>query len=282
MIQQGVFNELVLIRQSAPGWYLSHPEDVENDIEVLLPNRYVDDSFETGQQIRVFVYTDSEDRLVATTETPNILLHDFALLKAIDKTDHGAFMDWGLQKDLFIPFSEQNRDIEAGRSYLCYMYLDDVSGRLVGSTKLDEFLHQDNLTVKKGEEVDLIIWEQTDLGYKAIVNEIHEGLIFHNEVFKKITAGDRIKGFVKNIREDNKLDISLENISYKAIEPNSQVVLDYIKSHNGFILLNDKSDPEVIKSALGMSKRNFKRAIGHLYKLKLVRIEDDGVRLLDQ
>ncbi len=282
MIQQGVFNELVLIRQSAPGWYLSHPEDEDNESEVLLPNRYNDASFEAGNLVRVFVYTDSEDRMVATTETPNILLHDFALLKAVDTSAHGAFMDWGLQKDLLIPFNEQNKDIEAGRSYLCYLYLDDISGRLVGSTKLDNFLHQENITVKKGEQVDLIIWEQTDLGFKVIVNEIHEGLIFHNEIFKKISAGDRIKGFVKNIREDNKLDISLENISYKAIEPNSQAVLDHIKSHNGFILLNDKSDPEVIKSELGMSKRNFKRAIGHLYKLKLIKIEDDGVRLIEQ
>ncbi len=283
MIQQGVFNKLKINYFKPQGAYLAEiePED-ENEDTVLLPASYVKEEFKEGDEIDVFVYTDSEDRLVAVTDKPNLMLHEFGPLKVKAVTDFGAFMDWGLHKDLLVPYDEQIGPMQEGRTYLIYVYHDEVSNRLVGSTKLSKFLHPDNITVKKGDEVDIVVWEATDLGYKVIVEDIHEGLMYHNEIFTAISVGQRMKAFVKNIREDKKLDISLQNIGYKSIEPDSQRVIDYLKEHGGSALLHDKTDPEVIKSSLGISKKAFKRAIGNLYKKGLIIIENDGIRFKQQ
>jgi len=276
MIKIGRHQKLKVMRFADQGIYLI---DDEND-EVLLPNQYITENMPVYTEVDVFVYKDSEDRLVATTETPKIKLNDFALLKVNDTASFGAFLDWGLQKDLLVPNNQQAQDMQVGKKYLVFMYLDEEADRLVASSKTNQFLNNDKLTVNEGDEVDLIIVNQSSLGINVIVNGLHKGLLYHNEVFKQTRPGDRLKGFVKKIREDNKIDISLQKQGYGNIEPNSLLILEKLKDNNGYLALNDKSDPEVIKAQLGMSKKTFKKAIGALYRQKLIKFEDDGVRIL--
>lgn len=276
MITIGKQHKLKVLRFAEQGLYLV---DDEND-EVLLPNRYITDDMPVYKEVEVFIYKDSEDRLVATTETPKIKLNDFALLKVNDIASFGAFLDWGLQKDLLVPNNQQSQEMQVGKSYLVYMYVDEETDRLVASSKFNQFLNNDELTVNEGDEVDLIIANPSSLGINTIINGQHKGLLYHNEVFTDIKSGDRLKGYIKKIREDNKIDVSLQKQGYGNIEPNSELILEKLKANEGFIELNDKSDPELIKARLGMSKKTFKKAIGTLYKQKLIKFEDGGVRLV--
>ena len=276
MIKIGKQHKLKVMRFAEQGLYLV---DDENE-EVLLPNKYITDNMPVYAEVDVFIYKDSEDRLVATTETPKIKLNDFALLKVNDVAPFGAFLDWGLQKDLLVPNNQQSQDMQVGKSYLVYMYVDDETDRLVASSKFNQFLNNDELTVNEGDEVDLIIANQSSLGINTIINGKHKGLLYHNEVFTDIKPGDRLKGYIKKIREDNKIDVSLQKQGYGNIEPNSLMILEKLKENNGYLALNDKSDPELIKAQLGMSKKTFKKAIGTLYKQKLIKFEDGGVRLV--
>ena len=275
MISIGKHQKLKVMRFADQGLYLI---DEENN-EVLLPNKYITENMPVYTEVDVFIYKDSEDRLVATTETPKIKLNGFALLKVNDVASFGAFLDWGLQKDLLVPNSQMAQDMQVGKSYLVFMYLDEETDRLVASSKTNRFLSNDELTVYEGDEVDLIIAGESSLGINVIVNGIHKGLLYHNEVFKQTRPGARLKGFVKKIREDNKLDLSLQKQGYGNIEPNSLLILEKLKDNNGYLALNDKSDPEVIKAQLGMSKKTFKKAIGALYKQKLIAMEKSGIRL---
>jgi hypothetical protein len=276
MINIGHNNTLRVDRILDQGAYL---EDLEGN-SVLLPKRYVTTNLKIDDEITVFIYNDSEDRPVATTEEPLLALHDFAMLKAVGNTKYGTFMDWGLSKDLLVPFREQNKEMREGYYYLIYLYLDEETNRLVGSNKITKYLKSIKPDLKYGEEVDLIVWNKTDLGVKVIVNGTHQGLLYNNEIFNEIKMGDRIKGFVKLIREDNKLDISLQKQGYSNIEPNAKKILEKLESNNGFVALNDKSDPTLIVAALGMSKSTFKKSIGALYKLRKISIDKDGIRLL--
>ena len=276
MITIGKQHKLKVMRFAEQGLYLVNDE---ND-EVLLPNQYITDNMPVYAEVDVFIYKDSEDRLVATTEKPKIKLNDFALLKVNDVAPFGAFLDWGLQKDLLVPNNQQSQDMEVGRKYLVYMYVDEETDRLVASSKFNQFLTNNELTVDEGDEVDLIIANQSTLGINTIINGQHKGLLYHNEVFSDIKPGDRLKGFIKKIREDNKIDVSLQKQGYGNIEPNSEFILEKLKANDGFIELNDKSDPQLIKSRLSMSKKTFKKAIGTLYKQKLIKFEDGGVRLV--
>ena len=276
MINIGHNNTLRVDRILDQGAYL---EDQEGN-SVLLPKRYVTTNLKIDDEITVFIYNDSEDRPVATTEEPLLALHDFAMLKAVGNTKYGTFMDWGLSKDLLVPFREQNKEMREGYYYLIYLYLDEETNRLVGSNKITKYLKSIKPDLKYGEEVDLIVWNKTDLGVKVIVNGTHQGLLYNNEIFNEIKMGDRIKGFVKLIREDNKLDISLQKQGYSNIEPNAKKILEKLESNNGFVALNDKSDPTLIVAALGMSKSTFKKSIGALYKLRKISIDKDGIRLL--
>lgn len=275
MIKLGKQQKLKVMRFAEQGLYLV---DDEND-EVLLPNKYITDHMPVYAEVDVFIYKDSEDRLVATTETPKIKLNDFALLKVNDTAPFGAFLDWGLQKDLLVPNNQQAQEMQVGKNYLVYMYIDDETDRLVASSKVNQFLNNDELTVDEGEEVDLIIANQSSLGINTIINGQHKGLLYHNEIFTPIKQGDRLKGYIKKIREDHKIDVSLQKQGYINIEPNSDLILEKLKESNGFLNLNDKSDPEQIKTQLGMSKKTFKKAIGSLYKQKLIKFDDDGIRL---
>jgi len=276
MIELGKQQKLKIQRFSDPGLYLV--DDEEN--EILLPNQYIDDNMVPGNELDVFVYKDSEDRLVATTEEPKIKLNDFAFLKVNDLASFGAFLDWGLQKDLLVPNNQQSMDMYVGKKYLVYMYLDDETDRLVASSKINKFLNNDELTVFEGDKVDLIVSNNSSLGFNTIVNNQHSGLIYHNEIFNDINTGDHLVGYVKKIREDNKIDISLQKQGYGNVEPNAQIILEKLSKNDGFIQLNDKSNPDLIRSQLQMSKKTFKKAIGSLYKQKLIEIDEKGLRLL--
>lgn len=275
MIKIGEYNTLTILRSTDPGLFLGDEED--ND--VLLPNRYVPEAFEIGDKIEVFVYLDNEERPVATTDKPYITENEFALLRCNEVNKFGAFLDWGLVKELFCPFKEQAFKMREGQWYLVYCYLDDITNRLVASSKTMSFLSNEALTVKKFEEVDVIISHPSDHGMNVIVNNIHSGLIHTSDIYKDLNIGDKFKGVIKKVRDDNKLDIVLNQIGYKNIEPNSALILKELQDNSGFLPLNDKSSPEVIKEHLKMSKKSFKKAIGSLYKERTIRINEEGIYL---
>jgi len=279
MIKIGNYNKLLAFRGTEFGWYLTNQEQTE---EVLLPNKFVPESIEEGDELEVFIFLDSEDRATATTQKPKIEVGGFACLQVADITEFGAFVDWGLDKDLLVPFSEQRRDMEESNWYIIYLYLDGMTDRLVGSNKWEKYIEKEEINLQEGEKVDLLIAEGTELGVKAIINNKYSGLIFQNEIFHDIHRGDLMTGYVKKIREDGKIDLSLQKQGYKnAISDISQKVLDEIKYQNGHLKLTDKSAPGEIYAQLEMSKKNFKKAVGALYKQKLIRIEKDGLYLTD-
>lgn len=277
MIEIGKYNTLEVLRETRIGLYLGG----RGDEEILLPGMQVPEGVSVGDQLEVFIYRDSEDRLIATTQKPKVTLHEFAYLtvRAVDR--NGAFLDWGLEKDLLVPFREQRRKMRAGEAYLVYLYLDDLTQRLVASAKLKRFLDNQTLTVRHGEEVEVLIWEPTDLGMKVIVNRRHLGLIYHDELFARVQPGEIRKGYIKKIREDNKIDVTLQRPGYQKIEPNAEKILARLRANEGFLPLTDKSAPEEIKQRLEMSKKTFKKAVGLLYKERLVRLEPDGIYLAE-
>jgi predicted RNA-binding protein (virulence factor B family) len=276
MIHIGDYNTLEILRETDQGLYIAD----EEGNEVLLPNRYVPKEFKIWDKIEVFVYLDNEERPVAVTDKPYIKVNEFAMLRCNQVTGHGAFLDWGLLKELFCPFKEQAFKMKAGSWYLVYCYLDDKTGRLVASSKTNSFLDNKNLTVSQFEEVDLIVSHPSEIGMNVIVNEKHTGLIFKEDIYKDLSIGDRLKGYVKKIRPDNKLDIGLGKIGYRNIEPNAETIMRELEDNSGFLALTDKSDPEEIKDILQMSKKSFKKAIGSLYKQHLIEIKDDGIYLI--
>lgn len=275
MIKIGEYNTLTILRSTEPGLFLGDDED--ND--VLLPNRYVPETFEIGDKIEVFIYLDNEERLVATTDKPYITENEFAVLRCNQVNDHGAFLDWGLVKQLFCPFKEQAYKMREGQWYLVYCYLDEITNRLVASSKTMSFLSNEELTVEKFEEVDIIISHPSEIGMNVIVNNIHSGLIHESDIYKDLQIGDKFRGIVKNIRPDNKLDITLNQIGYRSIETNADHIMKELKDNSGVINLTDRSTPEEIKQQLQMSKKSFKKAIGSLYKERLITIKDDGIYL---
>ena len=278
MIHIGEYNSLTILRDTEPGLFLGDNEDNE----VLLPNRYVPASFEIGDSIEVFVYLDNEERLVAVTDKPYIKRGDFAVLRCNAVTKMGAFLDWGMVKELFCPFKEQAFKMKKGGWYLVYCYLDEKTDRLVASSKTNRFLDNKELTVKPFDEVDLIVSHPSEIGMNVIVNKKHLGLIYNDNIFQDISVGDRLKGIVKKIRPGNKLDIALGQIGYRNIEPNAELILKELEDNSGYLDLSDKSDPEDIKRILQMSKKSFKKAIGSLYKQKLIVIKEDGIYLKKQ
>jgi len=281
MIEIGKYNTLTILRDTKVGLFLGNPEkDPEGIHDILLPNKYVPNEFEIGEELVVFVYLDHEQRPVSTTLEPYILLNEFALLRVNYINNVGAFMDWGMEKDILVPFKEQARPMEKGKRYLVYLYMDEKTNRLVASSKLNQFLSNEQLTVEKGEEVDLIVSHITELGINVIINEQHKGLLYKDEVYDDaIRTGDRMRGYIKNIRPDNKIDVALQVQGYQSIEPNAEKILDELRANRGFLRLNDNSHPEDIKTVLKMSKKTFKKAIGALYKEKLIEIKEDGIYL---
>ncbi|UII19059.1 CvfB family protein [Fulvivirga ligni] len=272
----GKFYELEVVKELDFGVYL------KSDLgEILLPIKYVPESTEIGDFLEVFIHRDSEDRLLATTLKPKGVLGDFVALKATHITFHGAFMDWGLEKDLFVPKSEQHIPFKEGNTYVVKICMDYKSDRLIGVSKINTFLnsdHQEDLT--EGEEVDVLVYGISDVGYNAIVNQSYKGLIYKNEVFESVKVGTAKKGFVKKLREDGKIDLTLNAPGVQAIDANSQTVLNQLKLSNGYLPYHDKSDPDEIVDVFSMSKKAFKKAIGSLYKEKIITIDNDGIRLV--
>ncbi|MFZ4105480.1 CvfB family protein [Flavobacterium sp.] len=272
----GQFNTLKIDRDTQVGLFLTNGKE-----DVLLPNKYVPKVFEIGEEITVFVYLDHEERPVATTLVPYIFLNEFALLRVNYVNQVGAFMDWGMEKDILVPFKEQARPMEKGKRYLVYLYLDEKTNRLVASSKTNQFLNNENLALEKNEEVDLIISHITEIGINVIINQKYKGLVYKDEVYNDaIRTGDKMKGYIKTIRPDGKIDVSLQVQGFESIEPNSEIILNELRASRGFLRLNDNSNPEDIKTILKMSKKTFKKAIGLLYKEKLIEIKDDGIYLL--
>lgn len=276
MIELGNYNTLEILRDTSVGLFLGDGEGTE----VLLPNKYVPEIYEIGDEITVFCYLDHEERPVTTNIKPYIIRNTFNLLRVVEVNNIGAFMDWGLEKHLLVPFSEQRTKMQTGQSYVVYCYLDDKTQRLVASNKLDKFIDNEVLTVSDWEEVDIIVTRLTDLGWEVIINNKHKGLVYLNEIFKKLSVGDKMKGYIKGIREDNKIDVSLEPIGYKSAEPAANLIYEHLTKAGGFLPFHDKSDPEDIKYAFELSKKNFKKGIGTLYRERKIDIKEDGIYLV--
>jgi len=276
MAEIGKLNTLRVVKEVEFGLYLDGGEHGE----ILLPKRYVPENCKPEDIIDVFIYLDSEDRIIATTEKPYIKIGEFAMLKVISVTSMGAFLDWGLLKDLFVPFREQKQKMEDGKWYIVTMYLDLETKRLVASAKIEKFL--DNLPpeYEAGEEVDLMIVGETDLGFNAIINSKHTGVLYKNEVFQPLKRGQKLKGYIKKIREDEKIDLLLQKPGFQKVDESTLKILDVLKSHGGYLAITDKSDPDVIYNMLGVSKKTYKKAIGALFKLRIISIEDKGIRLV--
>ncbi len=275
MKELGKINSLLLNRFTANGAYLA----LHDGEEVLLPKSYLKEEFKEGQEVEVFVYTDSEDRPVAVTNRPVALLDEFAVMQAKEITRFGAFMDWGLPKDLFVPKSEMHVDMVEGEKYLVRVCLDYKTDRLIGVSKYEDFLELETRGFEEGQEVSALIFAETDLGFKALIENAFEGLIYKNEVFTPIQLGDNVRAFVKKRRDDGKLDLRLEPLGREKYEEGAEKILSALKVEK-FLPLHDKSSPESIKELLGMSKKHFKQSIGQLYKAKIIKITDKGIELV--
>ncbi|MEQ6165811.1 S1-like domain-containing RNA-binding protein [Ekhidna sp. MALMAid0563] len=269
----GEYQTLMVDRLTDPGAYLT-----DGTTDVLLPTRYIPNGTKKGDKLNVFVYRDSEDRIICTTQKPYAQVNQFAYLKVTDTSNVGAFLDWGIDKDLLVPFREQKNKLKQGQWCLVYLYLDGKTDRIAATAKVAKYFDED-ITVEVGEEVDLLVANTTDLGVNVVVNNKHKGLIFENDLFHDVLEGDRIKGYVKTIRTDGKLDISLRKEGLENLEVGAQQILDELKKNEGYLPIHDKSDPEEIQSLLQMSKKNFKRSVGILYKKRLVALENDGIRI---
>jgi predicted RNA-binding protein (virulence factor B family) len=276
MLQLGNYNELEILRQTSVGLYLGDNEG--ND--VLLPTKYVPVEYRIGDRIRVFVYKDYEQRWIATNLEPALLVNEFAYLPCRSVSEHGGFLMWGLEKDIFVPHREMKQRMEAGQSYIIHLTVDEETNRLIGSTKVNRYLQNDELTVEPGDRVSILIFETTPLGYNAIINNKHKGLLYHNEVFQTLRIGDTLSAYVKLIREDNSIDLSLQPKGIARLEEGAERILTWLKGHQGFLPLTDNSSPEEIQQVMRMSKKNFKKSIGILFKQKLVLLEKNGVKLV--
>ena len=272
----GEYNQLDIIRESAHGLYLADQEGNE----VLLPLKYVPKEFKIWDTIEVFVYLDHQERPVATTLKPYLTLNGFAHLRCQDVTKVGAFMDWGLEKQLFVPFKEQARPMKVGSWYIVHLYLDEKTNRLTGSSKTKKFLNNKDIELQKFDKVKILVTHLTERGANVIINGKHEGLIHIETIFEDIRSGDTMDAYVKKVREDGKIDIVIQPEGYKGIEPNAQFILDELQAAGGFLPYHDKTDPTEIKNHLGLSKKLFKKAIGTLYKEKKIYIKEDGIELI--
>ena len=273
----GKINKLKVSELDTNNYYLL--DDSNN--KAHLKKDEVTENLIIGDEIETFIYKDTDDDFVATTTKPYIQIEEFAFLKVKSVNKFGAFIDWGLSMDLLVPFSEQTGRLEEDNWYLFFLLIDEKTGRLIASRKLNEFVFFDKIDVEQGEQVDLLLYDLTDLGMNAIVNNMFKGLIFSSDIHKNINPGDKIKGYVKQVREDGKIDIVLEPLGYKqSIDKNAEIILMALNDNDGFLELHDKSNPEDIKQILGLSKKSFKKGLGYLYKQKLIELRIDGIKLI--
>lgn len=278
MIEIGYYHELKIKRDTSVGLFL---EDEDGE-QVLLPNKYVPEDLDREEPIEVFIYLDAEERPIATTLEPKIFMNEFAFLRAKSVADVGAFMDWGLEKDLFVPYREQLQNIEENRSYVVYLDLDEETDRLYASNRVERFLQNEEITVEKNEEVEILVYKETEIGYSVIINHEHKGLLFKNEIFQPIKIGDSMQAYIKNVRDDKKIDVSLQPSGYKlAANKNSELLWEALQKNDGYLPLTDKSSPEMIYSKLKISKKSFKRAVGDLFKKRKITLHPKGIKIVE-
>ena len=277
MVEIGKMNSLRIVKEVDFGLYL----DGGTKGEILLPKRYVPEQYEIDGLLDVFIYTDSEDRIIATTEKPFAMVGDIAFLEVVAVNEIGAFLNWGLVKDLLVPFREQRSKMQVGEFHIVAVYLDEESERIAASAKLDEFLEQTSDNYEEGQEVFLQVWSKTPIGFKVIINDSHLGMLYKDEVFQNLERGQRMKGYVKKVREDKKIDLTLHKPGFGKVDDLGDKILKKLKSEGGFIAVTDKSHPELIYSVFGESKKTFKKAIGGLYKKRMVILEKGGIRLVE-
>ncbi|WP_340063026.1 CvfB family protein [Ascidiimonas aurantiaca] len=275
MIKIGEYNTLIAAKESTHGWYLR-----DEDEEVLLPHIDVSENINPGQELTVFCYLDSLERLVATTRTPYITRGGFAALKVMEVNKVGAFLDWGLEKQLLLPFKEQTQPVQAGKKYVVYCYLDNHSGRLVASTRIHRFLQHDEIDLQPLEEVELMVVRNTDLGMEVLINGKYLGLVYTNELFEEYQAGQILEGQIKLIREDKKIDVTIRKTGLSHTEKNANKIYEMLEARNGFLPFHDKSNPSEIREYFKMSKKDFKKAIGKLYREKHIILEEKGIRMV--
>jgi len=272
----GKVNPLKVVKVVDFGVYL----DGGSDGEILLPKRYVPEVCELGDTLSVFIYNDSEDRLIATTEKPYVMVGEFAALEVVEVNEVGAFLDWGLMKHLMVPFREQKIKMEEGRRYPVFVFVDFDSKRITASAKIEKFVDESKPELEVGQEVDLLIYKKTDMGWKTVINQQYTGVLYDNEIFKEIHTGETLKGFVKQIRPDDKIDLMLQKAGFEKIDDFALKLHALLKEADGFLPFTDKSQADDIYEAFGISKKTFKKAVGDLYKKRQILLEPDGIRLV--
>lgn len=275
-IKLGKMNRLSVVKTVDFGMYL----DGGDAGEILLPSRYVPEGCAVGDELDVFIYLDNEERLIATTQKPLAQVGDFAYLEVAWVNNYGAFLDWGLMKDLFVPFREQKLKMQKGRSYIVHLHIDRETYRLMASAKVERFLSEEMPPYQEGDEVQVLVWQKTDLGFKVIVDNRFAGLVYDNELFRSLHTGDRLSAFVKQVRPDGKLDITLQKQGREAVSDFSAVLLEHLQCNGGHTSFCDKSDAGEIYEAFGVSKKVFKKAVGDLYRRRLIEVSPEGLRLV--
>ena len=278
MVEIGKYNTLKIVKDLDFGVYL----DGGDGMEILLPARYVPKNVKPGDKVEVFIYHDNEGRLIATTAKPLAQAGEFQFMEVKSVNNTGAFLEWGLMKDLLVPFKEQKMPMREGKWYLVYVHVDHVTGRIVASARIDKYLDNVIPNYSFNQEVDLLVAEDTEIGYKVIINNTHWGLVYHNEVFQRLEKGEHLKGYIKEVREDEKIDVSLTPLGYQKAEGVAKIILDSLKAQGVYVAVHDKSEPELIYSLFRCSKKAFKQAIGALYKQKIIYIEPEGIQLIDK
>jgi predicted RNA-binding protein (virulence factor B family) len=276
MAEIGKYNKLRIVKEVDFGLYLDGGEQGE----ILLPKRYMPEHYQVDDDLEVFIYLDSEDRIIATTERPFATVNQFALLEVVSVNAVGAFLDWGLSKDILVPFREQKQNMQVGESYLVYVYLDEATNRIVASSKLSRFLNKKPVEYTPEQEVDILISNRSEIGYTVIINQAHRGILYKNEVFHKIFRGQHYTGYVVKVRDDEKIDVRLQKPGLDKVDDFSDELLNELKRSNGFLAFNDNTPPEQIYSTFGVSKKTFKKAVGALFRQRLIEITDQGLKLL--
>lgn len=276
MLQAGKYYTLKIVKFVEFGAYL----DADGD-EILLPKRYVPKEAKVDDEIEVFLYHDNESRLIATTDKPIAVAGEIALMKVVDKNKQGAFLEWGIMKDLFLPLSQQRSRINVDHHYIVYLYVDEMTGRMAATEKFEKYLSNDELIVKEKDAVDLLIWEKTDIGYKVIINNKHIGVLHFSDVFRELEYGEKLQGFIKTIRPDNKIDVMVGERGYKRVGGEAEQILQLLKDNNNYLPYNDKSDPQAIYDFFGISKKSFKMAVGALYKERKIELTQTGIKLVE-
>lgn len=277
MSEIGKSNKLKVLKEVEFGMYLDGGPELG---EILIPKRYIPENCNVDDELDVFIYRDSEDRLIATTEKPFVQAEEFAALEVVSKNNTGAFLNWGLPKDLLLPYREQKLEVQEGQKVFVYVYLDAESKRLVASAKIDK--HIDNLPVyyEPGNEVDVLIWAKTDLGYKVVIENLYSGMIYHSEIFQPLEIGQKLTAYVTKVREDEKIDLTLNKTGYNKVTDTTDQIVKLLEENNGTLPYTDKSSADAIRNFFGMSKKTFKMSIGSLYKKRIIEITPEGIKLL--